>query len=81
MDKGFFSGASILMKRFSSIMRVLAISAILLASIWMAIFVDTRLQSAPEETPLVQIKNIQTLRTQFNRDAGKTRLIILVAPT
>jgi hypothetical protein len=68
------------MKRFSS-MRGTVVGAILLATVWLAIYLDTRLQPAPEQKPLVEIKNIQTLRTQFNRDTGKTRLILLLSPT
>ena len=68
------------MKRFSS-MRAIAIVAILVASIWMAIYLDTRLRPAPDEAPLVEIKNIKTLRDRFNQDAGKTRLILLLSPT
>jgi hypothetical protein len=55
--------------------------AILLASILVAIYLDTRLQPAPAQTSLAEIKNIETLRAQFNRDAGKTRLILLISPT
>jgi putative copper export protein len=68
------------MKRFSSA-RVAAVGAILLAGVLLATYLDARLQPAPAQTPLVEIKNIQTLRAQFNRDAGKTRLIVLVSPT
>lgn len=68
------------MKRFAS-MRGTVVGAILLVGILLAIYLDTRLQPAPEQKPLVEIKNIQTLRTQFNHDAGKTRLILLLSPT
>ena len=68
------------MTRFSSL-RVLAIGALLLAGMGMAVYLDIRLQPAPEQTPLVEIKNIKTLREQFDRDAGKTRLILLLSPT
>jgi uncharacterized membrane protein YczE len=68
------------MKRVSS-MHVIAVGAILLVGIWMAIYLDTRLQPAPEETLLVEIKGINTLRAQFDREAGKTRLILLLSPT
>ena len=30
---------------------------------------------------LTDVQGIQTLREQFNRDAGKTRLILLLSPT
>jgi len=62
-------------------MRVAVVGAILLAGVWLATYLDTRLQPAPAQTSLVEIKNIQTLRAQFNRDPGKARLIILVSPT
>jgi hypothetical protein len=69
------------MKSFSSILRAMAIGAILLAGVWLAIYLDNRLQPATEDTSLVEIRNIKMLRDQFNRDAGKTRLILLMAPT
>ena len=47
----------------------------------LGIYFETRPRIAPGQDPLVNIQNIETLRTQFNKDAGKTRLIILVAPT
>ena len=68
------------MKRLSSL-RVIIVSVLLLAGIVLAIYLDTRLQPAPEETPLVEIKNIKTLRDRFNQDSGKTRLILLLSPT
>jgi len=68
------------MEKFSST-RLTVIGAILFAGILLAIYLDTRLQTVPAETPLVEIKNIKTLRAQFNRDAGKTRLILLLSPT
>lgn len=67
--------------KISSSMRILAVGMVLLVGIGMAIYLDTRLQPVPEDTPLVEIKNIRTLRTQFNEDAGKTRLILLLSPT
>ena len=69
------------MKRFSSILRAIAIGAILVAGVGAAIYLDDRLQPATEDTPLTEIRNIKMLRDQFNRDAGKTRLILLMAPT
>ena len=68
------------MKVFSS-MRVIAVGVILLVSIGIAIYLDTRLQPELAQTPLVEIKNIKTLRAQFNSDTGKTRLILLLSPT
>jgi hypothetical protein len=69
------------MKSFSPILRAMAIGAILLAGVWLAIYLDNRLQPATEDTSLVEIRNIKMLRDQFNRDVGKTRLILLMAPT
>jgi hypothetical protein len=69
------------MKRFSPIMRVIAISTLLLVGIGMAIYLDTRLQPVTEDSSLIEIKNIKTLSTRFNQDAGKTRLILLLSPT
>ena len=47
----------------------------------MGIYLETRPRIAPGQEPLTDIQNIETLRTQFNQDAGQTRLILLVAPT
>jgi hypothetical protein len=47
----------------------------------LASYLDNRLQPATENTPLAEIRNIKMLRDQFNRDAGKTRLILLMSPT
>lgn len=69
------------MKRFSSLLRAIAIGVILLISIGLAIYLDNRVQPATENTPLAEIRNIKMLRDQFNRDAGKTRLILLMSPT
>lgn len=33
------------------------------------------------EQHLTDIQSVETLRTQFNRDVGQTRLIILLSPT
>jgi len=68
------------MKRFSAITRVIATCAILAGISW-AIYLDNRLKPAREDTPLVEIKDIKTLRTQFDQDVGKTRLILLLSPT
>ena len=54
---------------------------ILIIALLVGIYVETRLRIAPGQKPLTDVQNIETLRTQFNQDAGKTRLIILVAPT
>jgi hypothetical protein len=47
----------------------------------LAIYVETRPRLAPGQAPLTDIDTIETLRMQFNHDAGQVRLIILVAPT
>ena len=69
------------MNRLSSILRAIAIGSILLTGIGLAIYLDTRLQPVTENTPLAEIRNIKMLRDQFNGDAGKTRLILLMSPT
>jgi len=61
--------------------RNIFILAVLLATISFAIYFATQPRLAPGQAPLIDISNIETLRTQFNQDAGKTRLIILVSPT
>jgi hypothetical protein len=38
-------------------------------------------QPAADRKPLADIQGIETLRGQFNRDTGKTRLILLLSPT
>jgi len=68
------------MNRFLS-KRNIFILAVLLATISFAIYFATQPRLAPGQAPLIDISNIETLRTQFNQDAGKTRLIILVSPT
>ena len=55
--------------------------AVLLASIVLVSYFGSRPKLAPGQMPLADIHNTETLRTQFNQDAGKVRLIILVAPT
>ena len=54
---------------------------ILIAALSLSIYLETRPRLAPGQAPLADIQNIETLRAQFNQDAGKTRLIILVSPT
>jgi len=68
------------MNRFLS-KRSIFVFAVLLASLLLAIYIETRPRLAPGQKPLTDIPNIETLRTQFNQDLGKTRLIILVSPT
>lgn len=54
---------------------------ILIIAITLAVYFETRLRPVPGQAPLTDIQNIETLRTAFNHDVGKTRLIILVSPT
>jgi len=68
------------MNRFLSKRNIFTL-AVLLATISFAIYFATQPRLAPGQAPLIDISNIETLRTQFNQDAGKTRLIILVSPT
>jgi len=55
--------------------------AALLISVLLVIHFKPQSQLAAAQKPLTDIQNIETLRAQFNRDAGKTRLIMLMAPT
>ena len=68
------------MKRFLSKRNIL-IFAVLLSGMFLATYLATRPRLAPGQAPLTDISNIETLRTQFNQDAGQTRLIILASPT
>jgi len=68
------------MNRFLSKRNIFAF-IILLAIVFLAAYLETRPRLAPGQAPLADISNIETLRTQFNRDVGQTRLIILVSPT
>ncbi len=61
--------------------RGLLILIVILASAFWVIYLMTRPQLAPGQKPLTDIHTIETLRMQFNQDAGNTRLIILVSPT
>lgn len=54
---------------------------ILVIALSLGIYFETRPRLAPGQKPLTDIQTIETLRTQFNQDAGRTRLIILVSPT
>jgi hypothetical protein len=62
---------------------VIITAVVLLASVFTLVYFETQShpRPAPGQKPLTDIKNIDTLRTQFNLDAGKTRLVILVSPT
>ena len=54
---------------------------VLIVAISLGIYIQTRPRLAPGQEPLTDIQNIETLQTQFNKDAGKTRLILLASPT
>jgi hypothetical protein len=54
---------------------------VLVSSALLAVYVVSRPHLAPGQKPLTDIRSIDTLRTQFNQDAGQTRLILLVSPT
>lgn len=68
------------MNRFLSKRSVFVI-VILLATVTLGIYLQTRPRSVPGQEPLTDIQNIETLRAQFNKDVGNTRLILLVSPT
>lgn len=61
--------------------RSIVVFLVLLGTLILGVYVQTRPRLAPGQKPLADIQNIETLRAQFNKDAGKTRLIILVSPT
>jgi hypothetical protein len=61
--------------------RNIFVVVILLATALLGIYVQARTRLALGQEPITDIQNIETLRTHFNRDTGKTRLIILVSPT
>ena len=54
---------------------------VFLGTLLLGVYIQTRPRLVPGQKPLTDIQNIETLRAQFNKDAGKTRLIILVSPT
>ena len=61
--------------------RNLLVLAVLLVGVLLVLYFEPQSQLAPGKDPLTDIQSIETLRTQFNQDAGKTRLIMLLAPT
>jgi hypothetical protein len=61
--------------------RSIIVVLVLLATVLLGVYVQTRPRLAPGQKPLTDIQSIETLRAQFNKDVGKTRLIILVSPT
>jgi len=68
------------MNKFLSKRSIFAL-AVLLASLLLVVYIETQPRLAPGQEPLSDIRDIETLRTQFNQDVGYTRLIILVSPT
>ena len=54
---------------------------ILILVLVVGIYLETHPRIAPGQEPLTDIQNIQSLRAQFNQDAGQNRLILLVSPT
>jgi len=67
-------------KTFLSKRNLLALVTLTI-SIVLAIHFEPQDQSAAAWKPFTDIQDIETLRGQFNRDAGKTRLILLLSPT
>ena len=61
--------------------RIVIAAAALLAGIMIVVFFGAQRGRGPGQQPLADIKDMATLRTQFNLDTGKTRLIILGSPT
>jgi hypothetical protein len=55
--------------------------AVFLVALILAIYVENQPRQAPGQEPLTDITSIETLRTQFNRDEGFPRLILLASPT
>ena len=49
-------------------------------AIWL-LYSATQTQLAADQKSLVDIRDIETLRDQFNDDLGKIRLVILLNPT
>ena len=47
----------------------------------LAIYIFSRPRLVPGQRPVMDVHNIETLRAQFNQDAGKTRLILIASPT
>ena len=54
---------------------------VLLVAVLLAVYFESRPRIAPGQKQLSEIQSIETLRAQFNKDAGKTRLILLISPT
>jgi hypothetical protein len=69
-----------LVNQFLSKRSLLALAALLIG-ILLVIYFGPASQLTPARAPLTEIRSIETLRNQFNRDAGKIRLIMLLSPT
>jgi hypothetical protein len=69
-----------LMPQLLSKRKLLALAAFLIGGL-LVVYFGSQAQFAPGRKPLTDIRSVETLRTQFNRDAGKTRLILLMVPT
>ena len=54
---------------------------LLLFSTLLAIYLVSQPRIVPGQEPLTDVRNIETLRIQFNLDVGQPRLIVLVSPT
>jgi hypothetical protein len=74
-----FVRESLITQRF--LKRGLLVAVVLLFSVFLVIYLDDPFQPAPGQESLRDIQSIETLHAQFNADAGKTRLILLVSPT
>lgn len=59
---------------------IIPLVAILIA-VALATYLGTRSHLAPGQPPLADVDSLETLRTQFNRDNGQARLILLISPT
>ena len=68
------------MKKLFSKRNIFAL-IILFVALLLGVYIETRPRIAPGQAPLIDIQDIETLRTKFNQDVGKTRLILLVSPT
>jgi hypothetical protein len=68
------------MKQFFSKRNLLALTALLIGGL-LVIYFGSQSSLASERKSLADIRSTETLRTQFNRDVGKTRLILLMVPT
>lgn len=58
----------------------LGLIALLIGAV-LAVYFVSQPRLVPGQAPLMDIQNIETLREQFNLDAGKTRLILIASPT